>query len=74
MLAQLNGDGYYRLQNTSKYGRYLTISNNKIDETNKNAITGGNEGNVYGLKTINDAVSDPSSIIYISKDKSSVSP
>ena len=73
ILAQLNGDGYYRLQNTSKYGRYLTISNNKIDETNKNAITGGNEGNVYGLKTINDAVSDPSSIIYISKDNTAKS-
>lgn len=73
ILAQLNGDGYYRLQNTSKYGRYLTISNNKIDETNKNAITGGNEGNVYGLKTINDAVSDPSSIIYISKENSTTS-
>ena len=73
ILAQLNGDGYYRLQNTSKYGRYLTISNNKIDETNKNAITNGNEGNVYGLKTINDAVSDPSSIIYISKDNTAKS-
>lgn len=73
ILAQLNGDGYYRLQSTSKYGRYLTISNNKVDETNKNAITGGSEGNVYGLKTINDAVSDPSSIIYISKENSTTS-
>ena len=68
ILAQLNGDGYYRIQSTSSYGRYLTISNNKIDDTNKSAITGGNEGNVYGLKTIKDPVSDPSSIIYISKD------
>lgn len=73
MLAQLNGDGYYRLQNTSNYGRYLTISNNKVDDTNKNAITGGNEGNVYGLKTITDPVSDPCSIIYISKDNTSTS-
>lgn len=73
MLAQLNGDGYYRLQNTSKYGRYLTISNNKVDETNKSAITSGNEGNVYGLKTVTDAVSDPSSIIYISKDNTAKS-
>ena len=73
ILAQLNGDGYYRLQSTSNYGRYLTISNNKVDETNKDAITNGNEGNVYGLKTINDAVSDPSSIIYISKDNTAKS-
>lgn len=68
ILAQLNGDGYYRIQSTSSYGRYLTISNNKIDDTNKSAITSGSEGNVYGLKTIKDPVSDPSSIIYISKD------
>ena len=68
ILAQLNGDGYYRLQNTGSYGRYLTISNNKIDEINKNHITSGKEGSVYALKTITDPVSDPSSIIYISKD------
>lgn len=68
MLAQLNGDGYYRIQNTSSYGRYLTISNDRVDKTNKNEITGGKEGNVYGLKTVKDPVSDPSSIIYISKD------
>lgn len=72
-MAQLNGDGYYRIQNTSKYKRYLTISNNKIDDTNKNAITSGNEGNVFGLKTITNPVSDPSSIIYISKDNTAKS-
>ncbi|MBR4730190.1 MAG: leucine-rich repeat protein [Prevotella sp.] len=73
ILAQLDGDGYYRIQSTSSYGRYLTISNNKIDETNKSSITGGKEGNVYGLKTITDPVSDPSSIIYISKENSTTS-
>ena len=73
ILAQLKGDGYYRIQNTSSYGRYLTISNNKIDETNKSYITSGNEGNVFGLKTITDPVSDPSSIIYISKDNTAKS-
>ena len=73
ILAQLNGDGYYRLQNTGSYGRYLTISNNKIDEINKNLITSGKEGSVYALKTITDPVSDPSSIIYISKDNTAKS-
>jgi hypothetical protein len=72
-LAQLNGDGYYRIQNTNKYGRYLTISNNKIDESNKSAITSGNEGNVFGLKTITNPVSDPSTIIYISEDNTTTS-
>ena len=62
-------NGYYRMKNTSKYGRYLTISNNKVDETNKNEIMNGREGNVFGLKTVKDVVSDPSSIIYISKDE-----
>ena len=67
MLAQLGADGYYRLQNTGS-NRYLTISNDRVDEGNKSAITGGNEGAVFGLKTINDPISDPSSIIYISKE------
>ena len=62
-------NGYYRIKNTSIYGRYLTISNNKVDNTNKDNIMDGKEGNVYGLKTVKDAISDPSSIIYISKDE-----
>lgn len=74
LLAQLSGDGYYRIQNASSYERYLTISNDdKIDDTNKNAIMSGNEGNIYAYKTITDPVSDPSSIIYISKDNTSAS-
>lgn len=71
--SQLNGDGYYRIQNTSSYARYFTISNDKIDETSKNAIKEGREGKVFGLRTIKNPVSDPSSIIYISKDKTSSS-
>ena len=67
ILAQLSGDGYYRLQNSGTK-RYLTISNDKVDKVNKEAITGGNEGAVYGLRTINDPTSDPSSIIYISRE------
>ncbi len=66
-------NGYYRIKNTSIYGRYLTISNNKVDNTNKDNIMDGKEGNVYGLKTVKDAISDPSSIIYISKDETSKS-
>ena len=62
-------NGYYRIKNTSKYGRYLTISNNKVDETNKNKIKNGEGGNVFGLKTVKDPISDPSSLIYISKDE-----
>lgn len=67
LLAQLGADGYYRLQNTGS-SRYLTISNDRVDETNKSSITSGNEGNVFGLKTINDPISDPGSIIYISRE------
>ena len=71
LLAQLSGDGYYRIQNTSSYERYLTISNDKIDDTNQNAIISGSEGNIYGYKTITDPICDPSSIFYISKDNAS---
>lgn len=71
--SQLNSDGYYRIQNTSSYSRFLTISNDRVDETNKNAISNGNEGNIFGLRTIKNPVSDPSSIIYISRDETSKS-
>ena len=66
--SQLNGDGYYRLKNKGSHQRYLTISNNKVDKVNKDNLSDGKEGNVFGLKTVADPVSDPSSIIYITKE------
>ena len=68
--AQLGADGYYRIQNVGS-GRYLSIANNKVDKTNKNALMSGNQGNIYSLATYSNVDSDPGSIIYIKKNSSS---
>ena len=68
--AQLGADGYYRIQNAGT-GRYLSIVNNRVDDTNKNALMSGNMGNIYSLATFSDATSDPGSIIYIKKNGTS---
>ena len=72
LFAQLNGDGYYRIQNVTT-GRYLSIVNNKVDDTNKNALMSGNNGVVYSLKTIkpfDEVASDPGSVIFIESNGS----
>ena len=69
-LAQLGEDGYYRIKNVGT-GRYLSISNNRVDNTNKNALMSGNQGNIYSLATYSDVDSDPGSIIYIKKNSTS---
>lgn len=66
--AQLNGDGYYRIQNTHT-GRYISIVNSKVDAQNKDIWKVANTGShIYALKTskpMSEVVSDPGSIIYI---------
>jgi hypothetical protein len=69
--SQLNGDGFYRFKNRGSHQRYLTISNNKVDKVNKDKLSDGKEGNVFGLKTLTDPISDPSSILYVSKEGTS---
>lgn len=68
--AQLAADGFYRIQNVGT-GRYLSIANNRVDNTNKNALMSGNQGNIYSLATYSNVTSDPGSIIYIRKNGSS---
>ena len=67
-MAQITGNGYYRLQNNNSKKRYLSIANNKVDETNKSALLNGSAGNVFALKMVSDPISDPGSIIYIIKE------
>lgn len=64
-MAQLES-GYYRIQNVDSKS-YLSIANNKVDEANKNSIKNNSGGTIYALKTIKeeDAVIDPSTILYI---------
>ena len=69
LLAQFKGDGYYRIQNNSERKRYLSIANNKIDAANKSSLESGKAGNVFALKMIDNPVSDPSTVIYIIKEK-----
>lgn len=63
-LAQLNGDGYYRIRNVPSE-RYLLVKDNKgsIDV----ATTSADLGAVKLYKKFENAVSDPGSIIYIKK-------
>ena len=73
MFAQLNGNGYYRIQNVGS-SRYMSIVNDRADATNKNAIKSGGSGNVFALKTVKDyskIVSDPGSIVYMEKNGTS---
>ena len=63
--AQINGDGYYRIQNV-KSGRYMTLCDNHskgIDYSATQAETGALE--TRGDK--NDIISDPGSVFYIKK-------
>ena len=65
--AQLSGDGFYRLQNTSSK-RYATIADNKA---NKKQVTSTSNADLYALNTkegFNSIVSDPGSIIYFEKN------
>lgn len=71
MHAQLNGDGYYRIQN-AETGRYISITNNKVDSQSKSVWQVVNSGaHIYALKTsksFSSVISDPGTIIYIAKE------
>lgn len=60
--AQLNGDGYYRVQNygTKRYA-YLCDRTGSIDYTTQNADVGA----IRLFKDINRAYDDPASILYV---------
>lgn len=65
--AQLNGDGYYRIQNVNRQ-RYIAV----LDSTGWiKATTGGVEYDLYSLRTLkekdNNIVSNPATILYIKK-------
>lgn len=62
--AQLNGDGYYRIQN-SKTERYIYVYDNK--GSINFATTSADLNAVQLWKGFDKAVSDPASIIYIKK-------
>lgn len=64
--AQLNGNGYYRVQNVNS-GNYATIVDNKADKDN---ITSTSNIDAYAINMVNgfeNVASDPGSILYIEK-------
>lgn len=67
--AQEITDGYYRVHSGSG-DNYISLVNSKIDDTNKNAIENGGGGNVYSLrlKKIEEAISDPGTIVKVKKE------
>ena len=66
--AQLNGNGFYRLQNKNT-GRNVTIINDKIHMDTKaeviDALKSTTSVDVYALETKKETVSDPASIVYL---------
>lgn len=62
--AQLNGDGFYRVQNVTT-GRYVRITDNR-GSLNIQAAT-ADLGAIRTVRDFNNVVSDPGTIIYIKK-------
>ena len=66
--AQLNGNGFYRLQNKNT-GRNVTIINDKIHLDNKqqviDALKSTTSVDVYALETKTETMSDPASIVFL---------
>lgn len=62
--AQLNGDGFYRVQNVTT-GRYVRIADNR-GSLNIQAAT-ADLGAIRTVRDFNNVVSDPGTIIYIKK-------
>lgn len=70
--AQLNGNGFYRLQNKNT-GRNVTIINDRIHLDTKeqiiDALKSTTSIDVYAIETRKETVSDPASIIYLENVK-----
>lgn len=62
-MAQLNGDGFYRIQNVTT-GRYMTLCDNHSKGVNVNATT-AEVGALETRPSYENVVSDPGSIFYI---------
>lgn len=60
--AQLNGDGYYRVQNVTT-GRYISLVDNKSNT--EVATTEPDMGALISIMNFENVVDDPSTIIYI---------
>lgn len=76
ILAQYNGAGFYRIKNHGSANRYISIANNKVEESAKNAEPQAGmaqEISIWSLRTIKEPISDPGSILYISGNTNDLS-
>ena len=68
-LAQFSGDGFYRIKNKGAAQRYISIVNDRVDDTNKQVdVTTPSsfiDIQVFALGTVKDPVCDPGSILYV---------
>lgn len=68
-LAQFSGDGFYRIKNKGAAQRYISIVNDRVDDTNKQVdVTTPSsfiDIQVYALGTVKNPVCDPGSILYL---------
>ena len=69
IFAQFDGNGFYRIQNKGAAKRYLSVVNDRVDDTNKNVdVTTPSsfiDVQVYALGTIKEPLTDPGSILYL---------
>ena len=64
--AQLNGDGYYRIQN-NKTERYLTLKDNVVNGTVDMSTASADVSNLRSWRGFDQVESNPASIFYIQK-------
>ena len=69
--AQLNGDGFYRVQNTVT-GRYVKVADNR-GSINMQAAT-ADMGAIRTVRDFENVVSDPGTVVYIQKVSNDASP
>mgnify|MGYP006916076511 CR=1 FL=1 len=73
IFAQFSGDGYYRIKNKGEAHRYISIVNDRVDDTNKKVDVTSTSSfvdiQVYALSTVKNPITDPGSILYITGTK-----
>lgn len=75
--AQYSGEGFYRIQNQGSARRYISVVNNKVDDTNKSvdvtSVSSFVDIQIYALRTVKDPFTDPGTILYLSGSTSGLS-
>ncbi len=75
MLAQYDGEGFYRIKNEGAAKRYITIVNDRVDSNFKNFSVNDYKTwrAVNALTTVKDPITDPGTILYITGNTGNLS-